>query len=283
MRWGLVPHWAKDLKIGARMINARAETVATMPAFRDALNGPLLTLGRCLAMVLRGERVAIAVLTALLTLSVSGGSLCRAEEVIGDPPLGCTPDFEPRAAFRRGVALDMGGGAAQDFSAAAECYRVAAAAGDSRAEFMLAAMYDNGRGVPRDLAAAEFWYGEAALRGDARAAYALGLMCETGAIRPPDPTTALSWYREAWSRGIAAAGPKIVALERAAAGPRPKVPASAAATPNDAAEGPPRDFVDQTGRTCRHLATVIVVEGRAESAYGTVCRDATGRWVLLRP
>jgi putative SOS response-associated peptidase YedK len=36
LRWGLVPHWAKDLKFGARTINARAETVATMPAFRDA-------------------------------------------------------------------------------------------------------------------------------------------------------------------------------------------------------------------------------------------------------
>jgi putative SOS response-associated peptidase YedK len=36
LRWGLVPHWAKDLKLGSRMINARAETVATMPAFRDA-------------------------------------------------------------------------------------------------------------------------------------------------------------------------------------------------------------------------------------------------------
>lgn len=35
-RWGLVPHWATDRKIGARMINARAETVATLPAFRDA-------------------------------------------------------------------------------------------------------------------------------------------------------------------------------------------------------------------------------------------------------
>ncbi len=37
MRWGLVPHWATDLSGGARMINARAETVASKPAFREAL------------------------------------------------------------------------------------------------------------------------------------------------------------------------------------------------------------------------------------------------------
>jgi putative SOS response-associated peptidase YedK len=36
MRWGLVPFWAKDVKIGSRMINARAETVAEKPAFRRA-------------------------------------------------------------------------------------------------------------------------------------------------------------------------------------------------------------------------------------------------------
>ena len=36
MRWGLVPWWAKDIKIGAKTINARAETVASKPAFRDA-------------------------------------------------------------------------------------------------------------------------------------------------------------------------------------------------------------------------------------------------------
>jgi putative SOS response-associated peptidase YedK len=36
MRWGLIPSWAKDTKIGAKFINARAETVATQPAFRDA-------------------------------------------------------------------------------------------------------------------------------------------------------------------------------------------------------------------------------------------------------
>ncbi|MGH3823519.1 MAG: SOS response-associated peptidase [Pseudonocardiaceae bacterium] len=37
MRWGLVPHWAKNPKIGSRMINARAESAAGKPAFRDAL------------------------------------------------------------------------------------------------------------------------------------------------------------------------------------------------------------------------------------------------------
>lgn len=36
LRWGLVPSWADDPSLGARAINARAETLATRPAFRDA-------------------------------------------------------------------------------------------------------------------------------------------------------------------------------------------------------------------------------------------------------
>ncbi len=36
MRWGLVPLWAKDLKIGSQTINARIETAASKPAFRGA-------------------------------------------------------------------------------------------------------------------------------------------------------------------------------------------------------------------------------------------------------
>ena len=35
-RWGLIPHWAKEAKVGSRMFNARAETITTSPAFRDA-------------------------------------------------------------------------------------------------------------------------------------------------------------------------------------------------------------------------------------------------------
>jgi putative SOS response-associated peptidase YedK len=36
MKWGLIPHWAKDPKLGYSMINARSETVAEKPAFRGS-------------------------------------------------------------------------------------------------------------------------------------------------------------------------------------------------------------------------------------------------------
>jgi putative SOS response-associated peptidase YedK len=43
MRWGLIPHWAKEEKTAYKMINARVETLAQRPAFRG-----LLTAHRCL-------------------------------------------------------------------------------------------------------------------------------------------------------------------------------------------------------------------------------------------
>lgn len=36
LHWGLIPFWAKDPEVGARLINARSETVAEKPAFREA-------------------------------------------------------------------------------------------------------------------------------------------------------------------------------------------------------------------------------------------------------
>jgi len=46
LKWGLVPHWAKDPSIGAGMGNARAETVADKPSFRDPFKSQ-----RCLVPV----------------------------------------------------------------------------------------------------------------------------------------------------------------------------------------------------------------------------------------
>jgi putative SOS response-associated peptidase YedK len=37
LRWGLIPWWSKDLKGGARMINARLESVASKPAFKELI------------------------------------------------------------------------------------------------------------------------------------------------------------------------------------------------------------------------------------------------------
>jgi putative SOS response-associated peptidase YedK len=45
LRWGLIPSWAKDESIGSRMINARAETLAEKPSFKN-----LLRRHRCLVV-----------------------------------------------------------------------------------------------------------------------------------------------------------------------------------------------------------------------------------------
>jgi putative SOS response-associated peptidase YedK len=42
LRWGLVPYWAKDVKIGYKAINARVETIADKPMFREAFKRRLV-------------------------------------------------------------------------------------------------------------------------------------------------------------------------------------------------------------------------------------------------
>ena len=49
MTWGLIPFWAKDDKLKYSTINARADSVATKPAFRDAFKKR-----RC---IIPGERI----------------------------------------------------------------------------------------------------------------------------------------------------------------------------------------------------------------------------------
>ncbi|XAS65794.1 SOS response-associated peptidase family protein [Pseudarthrobacter sp. So.54] len=41
-RWGLVPPWARDIKIGARLINARSESILDKPSFRRVNKAGLL-------------------------------------------------------------------------------------------------------------------------------------------------------------------------------------------------------------------------------------------------
>jgi putative SOS response-associated peptidase YedK len=53
MRWGLIPSWSKDLSIAYKTINARAETVANTPSFREPFRSQ-----RCLIARRRVLRVA---------------------------------------------------------------------------------------------------------------------------------------------------------------------------------------------------------------------------------
>ena len=65
VRWGLVPSWAKDPKIGSRMINARMETVAEKPAYKRAFaKRRCLLPGRRLLRVVRREGAQAALLHA---------------------------------------------------------------------------------------------------------------------------------------------------------------------------------------------------------------------------
>ena len=88
LRWGLVPWWAKDIKMGVRCINAMAETVASKPAFRDAFA--------------RGQRCIVPVDAFYEWKKI--GSPTRSSAPMGcrSPSRGCGSAGRTRQAARRG-------------------------------------------------------------------------------------------------------------------------------------------------------------------------------------
>lgn len=77
---------------------------------------------------------------------------------------------------------------------------------------------------------------------------------------------------------------RVLLLSTLAAGGAGRA-ACAAGTDPSATSGPPRplrEYTDASGRLCRVYLRRIVIDGKAETAYATVCRDADGRWVLSR-
>ena len=65
-RWGLVPSWAKDPGIGAKMINARSETLATKSAFKRVFERK-----RCITEI--GVDEAVVACDAILAARPAGG------------------------------------------------------------------------------------------------------------------------------------------------------------------------------------------------------------------
>jgi len=80
LKWGLIPSWAKDPKIGYSLINARADTVATKPSFRSAFKRRRCLVvaedseyvgrwirrrGRCQNVIVAAGAIAIAVEAAV--------------------------------------------------------------------------------------------------------------------------------------------------------------------------------------------------------------------------
>jgi hypothetical protein len=225
--------------------------------------------------------VRLAMLVAVATLAwLPHGRAQQPAARAGDT---CTAETAADAALRLGVAYETGLGGGQSYTKAAECYRSAAAAGNAQAQLSLAALYRNGRGVQRDPDQALFWYEKAAEQGDGRAAYALGTMFENGDGVPKHLPTALHWYHIALDRGVADAISKVAALDddpTARGAPLAFTEKPQAAAP--AGEPVPgSEFKDATGRPCRLLQTTVTLDGRSETAYAKICREASGRWVLV--
>jgi putative SOS response-associated peptidase YedK len=92
MRWGLIPAWAKDVKIGVSMFNARADTIAEKPAFKGAWR----TGRRCLVVTdgfyewRRGDKQPFAIARADAPFTVMAGLWEEWKSPAGERIRSCT-------------------------------------------------------------------------------------------------------------------------------------------------------------------------------------------------
>lgn len=92
MRWGLIPAWAKDVKIGVSMFNARADTIAEKPAFK----GPWRAGRRCLVVTdgfyewRRGDKQPFAIARADAPFTVMAGLWEEWKSPAGERIRSCT-------------------------------------------------------------------------------------------------------------------------------------------------------------------------------------------------
>ena len=105
------------------------------------------------------------------------------------------------AQFNLGFLYEAGRGVDQDFFAAFNWYRLAAAQQFPDAEFKIGVMYYLGRGVEKDVEQAIEWYRRAAEQGYGNAQTNLAFAYQTGDGVEQDKREAVAWYRKAAEQG----------------------------------------------------------------------------------
>jgi TPR repeat protein len=109
------------------------------------------------------------------------------------------------------AALD-GDGVEQNYTEAANWYRIAAEKGSSRAQHNLGVMYEEGTGFQKDTSEAAKWYRLAAEQDNPGSQNNLGRLYETGDGVPQDQAVALEWYSKAAAAGDANAQENVKRL-----------------------------------------------------------------------
>ncbi|HEY4048323.1 MAG TPA: SOS response-associated peptidase family protein [Acidobacteriaceae bacterium] len=107
MRWGLVPFWAKDIKVGFSNINAKAEGIENKPAFREAFQRR-----RCLVPVdnfMSGRRSPLGSIPAVSCPDRISSLVSRGSRYVWPrPPLRTTGSGTVGATFQLGAMFGVG-------------------------------------------------------------------------------------------------------------------------------------------------------------------------------